>query len=448
MTLTEMQRLQALERFAIIRPHLEDSVCQTEISRVHQISLRTVQRWIHAYREEGLTGLGKKARSDRGHCRGLPEELVLLIEGLALQTLRRPLTSIHTLVGQVAEEQHWSLPSYAQVYRIVQRLPQDLLILGQEGAAAYQDVFDVLFRREARCANAIWQADHCQLRIYLKNERGRVQMPLLTAIEDDYSRELAGYRLGWGAPSALQTALTLRDAIRVKADPRWLIHGIPECFYTDHGSDFTSKHMEAVAVDLKMSLIFSLVGRPRGRGKLERFFRTLREEVLAKLPGYAPKVKDDPRLQREIERQAREAACLTLSEFDLIFRNWLLETYHTRIHSETNAAPQTRWLDSGMIPVLPENEDQLDLLLLQPRRRRMVHQEGITFLGKWYMHALLAGHVRDAVIIRYDPLNLAEIRVYEAEQEERFICQAQCVERGGQVVSLQEIVAERTKRRK
>jgi len=272
MTLTEMQRLQALERFAIIRPHLEDSVCQTEISRVHQISLRTVQRWIHAYREEGLTGLGKKARSDRGHCRGLPEELVLLIEGLALQTLRRPLTSIHTLVGQVAEEQHWSLPSYAQVYRIVQRLPQDLLILGQEGAAAYQDVFDVLFRREARCANAIWQADHCQLRIYLKNERGRVQMPLLTAIEDDYSRELAGYRLGWGAPSALQTALTLRDAIRVKDDPRWLIHGIPECFYTDHGSDFTSKHMEAVAADLKMSLIFSLVGRPRGRGKLERFF--------------------------------------------------------------------------------------------------------------------------------------------------------------------------------
>lgn len=197
------------------------------------------------------------------------------------------MTSIHALVCQVALEQDWSLPSYAQVYRIVEQLPEDLVTLGQEGAAAYRDVFDLLFRREARCANAIWQADHCQLRIFLRNERGKAQMPLLTAIEDDYSRCLAGYRLSWSAPSALQTALTLRGAIRVKEDPCWPVHGVPECLYTDHGSDFTSLHMEAVAVDLKMSLLFSQVGRPRGRGKVERFFRTVREEVLARLPGYA-----------------------------------------------------------------------------------------------------------------------------------------------------------------
>ena len=44
MTLTEMQRVQALDRLAIIRPHREEGVCQREIARVSQISLRTVQR--------------------------------------------------------------------------------------------------------------------------------------------------------------------------------------------------------------------------------------------------------------------------------------------------------------------------------------------------------------------------------------------------------------------
>lgn len=451
----EKQRLQAWERFEIIRPHFEEGVCQTEIARGSQISLRTVQRWIQAYREAGVVGLGKKGRSDQGHCRGLPEEEVLLVEGLALQGQRRPLTSIHAVVSEVADEQGWPRPSYAQVVRMVGRVPKDVMVLGQEGEAKYRETFDLLYRREARCANAIWQADHCQVRCYVLNEHGhgvRAQLPWLTVIEDDYSRSICGYRLSWGAPSSAMTALTLRDAIRVKEDARWPMYGVPDCLYTDHGSDFTSKHLEAVALDLKMALIFSQVGRPRGRGKLERLFRTVREEVLSRLPGYAPKVEGDRRRQREIEAEARKAACLTLDELEVIFRTWLLETYHRRRHTETQATPHERWLASGMIPVLPGDERQLDGLLLQPRRRSKVHQEGIRLRGGWYMHELLAGCVGEGVLIRYDPMDLAAIWVYvggeEGEPEERLLCQAQCVERGGQAVSVQAIVAERTKRRK
>ncbi|GHO68410.1 hypothetical protein KSC_073020 [Ktedonobacter sp. SOSP1-52] len=173
------------ERLAIIRPYLEEGVWQTEMVRrggvgagERQVSLRTVQRWIQAYREGGLAGLGKKVRSDRGHSRGLPEEEVLLVEGLALQGLRRPLTSIHAVVSQVADEQGWPRPSYAQVSRIVGRLPKDWVVLGQEGEEKYGETFDLLYHREARCANAIWQADHCRLRCYVLNEHGHAQMPL------------------------------------------------------------------------------------------------------------------------------------------------------------------------------------------------------------------------------------------------------------------------------
>ncbi|GAB5693043.1 hypothetical protein JMUB7496_27190 [Staphylococcus aureus] len=48
--------------------------------------------------------------------------------------------------------------------------------------------------------------------------------------------------------------------------------GILVKFYTDHGSDFTSQHMEQVAVDLKINLMFSEVGVPCGRGEIDRFF--------------------------------------------------------------------------------------------------------------------------------------------------------------------------------
>ena len=56
----------------------------------------------------------------------------------------------------------------------------------------------------------------------------------------------------------------------------------------DYGSDFTSRHLEQVAVDLKIRLIFSTAGKPRGRGKIERFFKSLSQVFLSRLPGYGP----------------------------------------------------------------------------------------------------------------------------------------------------------------
>jgi putative transposase len=103
---------------------------------------------------------------------------------------------------------------------------------------------------------------------------------------DDYSRAIAGFRLSFEAPSAIQTALTLRQAIWCKPLPQWNITGIPLTFDSDHGSDFTSEHLEQVSADLKISLVFSEPSMSRGRGKIERFFRTVNQILLCGLPGY------------------------------------------------------------------------------------------------------------------------------------------------------------------
>ncbi len=215
----------------------------------------------------------------------MPAEAVTLIEGLALQTPPRSIAAIHRQVSTIAGERGWKVPSYDSVYRIIKKLDPALLTLAHQGAAAYREEFDLLYRREATHSNTMWQADHTPLDIWLLNEEGKPAKPWLTVIEDDYSRAIAGYRISFQEATALTTALTLRQAIWRKEDPRWHVCGIPSVFYTDHGSDFKSHHMEQVAADLPMELIFSQVKVPRGRGKVERFFRSVDQLFLQDLPG-------------------------------------------------------------------------------------------------------------------------------------------------------------------
>ncbi len=433
-TFSEQQRAQALERFAIIRPAVEKEISQAQVARTHHLAPSTVQLWVKQYREKGLAGLAKPAkRSDKGKSRRLPEQAITLVEGLALQTPPRTYAAIHRQVAQIAKEQGWNPPSYERVRQIIKNLDPALVTMAHQGAAAYREEFDLLYRREATHANAMWQADHAPLDILLLDETGTPAKPWLTAIQDDYSRMIVGYRLSFQKSTALTTALTLRQAICRKDDPRWPAYGIPTVFYSDHGSDFTSKHMEQVAADLPMELIFSQVSVPRGRGKIERFFRSVDQLLLQDLPGYAPKGSTGVKAQ------------LSLPAFEQRFRTWLLEDYHTRVHEETKCKPKARWEAGGFVPRTPKSLEQLDLLLLTVAKTRRVQQDGIRFQGYRYIEPTLAGYVKEEVVIRYDPADMAEIRVFH---QDRFVCRAICQELAGSTISLKEIEKARSERRK
>jgi putative transposase len=64
--MTNAERADALARFQVLRPHLEDGVSLQDIARQQGIHLRTARRWVSQYRAAGLAGLGRKGRSDRG----------------------------------------------------------------------------------------------------------------------------------------------------------------------------------------------------------------------------------------------------------------------------------------------------------------------------------------------------------------------------------------------
>jgi putative transposase len=84
-------------------------------------------------------------------------------------------------------------------------------------------------------------------------------------------------------------------------------------------------------------------------------------------------------------------------------------------------------------------------LLLTVARTRRVQQDGIRFQGLRYLNLNLAADIGEEVIIRYDPRDMAEIRVYHSDT---FICHAVCQELAGQTISLKEIIATRNWRRR
>lgn len=432
--LTQHERDQATERYRVIRPFLEEGIPLAQIAMHRQETARTLRRWVHNYRRGGLAGLARKERTDAGKHRRLSDEARQLVEGLALQ--KPPLTaaSIYRQISTWLQDKGEQPPSYDVVHEVIRSLPTSLITLAHDGEKAYAQRFDLIHRREADAPNAIWQADHCLLDIWLAREGQEPARPWLTVVEDDYSRAIAGYFLTFDAPSTLSTSLALRQAIWRKEDSSWHLCGIPTVFYSDNGSDFTSHHLEQVSIDLKMRLVFSIPGKPRGRGKIERFFDTLNQLLLCELPGYSPP-----------NGATRGEPALTLPDLDRRFREFLLGTYHRREHGDTRMPPQERWDKGGFLPQMPESLEQLDLLLLTVPKSRRIRPDGIHFLSMRYIDPTLAAYVGEDVILRYDPRDIAEVRVF---YQDRFLCRAICQELAGETVPLKEILRARNHHRK
>ena len=204
-TLTEAQRQVAMERFAVLQPHLDEDVPLARAARQAGVPIRTAERWLARYRQRGLAGLARPVRSAAAVHR-LPADLVALIEGMGLKKPRASAAAIHRRVRDVATVHGWCLPSYSTVYAILAALDPAMVTLAHEGAAAFRDRYELIHRHRAEAPNALWQADHTLLDLLILDEAGKPVRPWLTTVMDDHSRAVAGTMVFLGAPSTLNTA--------------------------------------------------------------------------------------------------------------------------------------------------------------------------------------------------------------------------------------------------
>ena len=112
--------------------------------------------------------------------------------------------------------------------------------------------------------------------------------------------------------------------------------GVPASVYVDNGSAFVDAWLLRACAKLGIRLVHSTPHRPQGRGKIERFFRTVREQFLVEIT----------------DTTAEELAAAgtdhrtALLELNGLLTAWIETEYHRRIHTETGQTPLDRW-DAG-----------------------------------------------------------------------------------------------------
>lgn len=427
--LSDDERENACRKYRIIEPYINNGATLKAIATTTSIPLRTLGLWVKKYREHGLVGLARQSRCDKGVLRQCETTLQKAIEGLYLKKPMLSGANIHKLITEYCHQNNLKAPSYRSVCRVLFNISDDMVLLGRQGSKAYQQQYDLLYIRSAEHPNELWQADHVLLDFDVLNDRNKLQKPWLTVIIDDCSRAICGYELSFLSPSAQKTSLCFRHAIWRKSDPHWGIMGVPESFYTDHGSDFTSKHIAQVCIDLKIRLVFSQIGQPRGRGKIERFFRTLNQMLIHTL--------------QAVSNENQKSKAIDLKTLDKLIYTFIIEYNHT-IHPEIDSTPAARWQLNGFIPQLVDSLEHLDLLLLAEAKPRRILRDGIRFQGLRYIDTLLAEYVGEHVVIRYVPSDITSIRVF---YKGRFLCQPICPELSQLSVGLKEIQHARNVRR-
>ena len=123
-------------------------------------------------------------------------------------------------------------------------------------------------RFEAAAPNELWVGDA------LHGPRVGDRKTYLFAFLDDHTRLVVGYRFGF-AEDTVRLAAALKPALAAR--------GVPAGIYVDNGSAFVDAWLLRACAKLGIRLVHSAPGRPQGRGKIERFFRTVREQFLVEV---------------------------------------------------------------------------------------------------------------------------------------------------------------------
>lgn len=230
-----------------------------DVSRTFAVA--TLERWLYAYRHDGLEGLVPVPRRDRGAARRLTSEQREL---LCQIRQAKPSASAELIVRTLETDGRLErgAVSPGTVRRLFLERGLDRPTLKQSGESGRR-------RWEASCVDAIWHADVCHGPSLSVD--GRMVPLRIHAILDDRSRHII----------AIQAASNEREhemlALVVKALRRW--HP-PEILYLDNGATYSGKTLRTACTRLGISLVHAKPYDPEARGKMERFWRTLRAGCL------------------------------------------------------------------------------------------------------------------------------------------------------------------------
>jgi len=293
-----------------------------------QFTWRTIQTWYSRYQKHGVTVMENKTRSDKG------------------KTRKVPLETVQEAIDAILPKVHGP-PKRAVLYRLC--IEQGLLTRSQVAPNTFSRIvkqFDML-KPQAQSenkqrlafakahANEMWQADtlygpHVQF-------NGESVQTRLIAFLDDASRICCH-----GQFFPAENVDTLIESLRAAFYKR----GVPACLYVDNGSIYTSKEIVQICARVGCLLAHTPVRDGAAKGKIERFFRTTRDQFLS----------------RQLDLSSLEA-------LNRQFTHWVEEQYNAQPHSVLGMSPLDRFaLDRNRVRFLPPNEANDELFFVEEDR--------------------------------------------------------------------------------
>lgn len=264
----------ALWRFSLIAPlvHRAPDISLTRMARQlagevryradgtpSSVSVDTLLRWFRRYRQHGLEGLDNRPRADRGRCRALDPHTV---DGLLALAEEHPEWTVKALHRQLERDLGRALP-LKPVYRLLKGRPRALPT-------------EAMRRRPPGVPQVLWLADTMHgPAVY--GPRRKKSKSFLIAVFDDASR------------TVMAAAFTRRDnvaALMPVVRDAVLARGLPHRLLVDNGANYRSRVLRTACAQLGIHLVYATVYRPTSKARLERFFRTVRLQMLPRLPAF------------------------------------------------------------------------------------------------------------------------------------------------------------------
>jgi len=184
--------------------------------------------------------------------------------------------------------------AYLTFWRAWNRLSKERKLYAKQGIKAHRKL-RLRVPWEAPHRNAAWQVDVCRLDIWVVPNGGTKPVrPWLIAVIDDNTRMLLAWRLTLHSPTGADVQCVLAAAMMRRCrDGHWY-GGRPSAIRWDNGNEFLNNNVTLFAMRIRFDAYAVAPYHPEAKGKIERFFRTLQESWLERLPGYSkgPRAKD------------------------------------------------------------------------------------------------------------------------------------------------------------
>lgn len=267
------------------------------------VSIPTILGWIKKYKEGGcrIDSLKPRRRRDYGRYRKLDDRIRMAIRDLKAENSQY---TVPVLIGKlraldiIGSHDEISRPT---IYRFLAK---------EEMGRTSPDAADRR-RFEADHSNEIWQCDVMHGPKVFGSD-GKVRKSYLLGIMDDHSRMIIHARF-----YESENFDTLKSALRESVQRR----GLATKFYVDNGACYRAGSLEQITAALGIQLIHSRPYTPQGRGKIERWFRYVREDFL-------------PR---------HNFSDMTFDEINAALEAWVA-AYNDRLHSVTKITPNDRYM--------------------------------------------------------------------------------------------------------